>query len=140
MRLYPPVWFLSRRALQPYKVGGVVIPKGSLVVLSQYVTHHDARYYPEPDRFDPERWTADARASRPKFAYFPFGAGLRGCIGESFAWTEARLLLTVLAQRWKLRLIPGHPIAIQPVSTLRPRYGIRMTTHRREASSRLPPQ
>lgn len=131
MRIYPPVWFLGRRALEPCAIGGVTIPKGAFVVLSQFVTHADSRYYPEPDHFDPDRWTADARAARPKFAYFPFGAGLRGCIGESFAWTEARLLLTVLAQRWRLRQVPGHPIVVDPVSTLRPKYGIRMTVHRR---------
>jgi cytochrome P450 len=131
MRVYPPVWFLGRRALRPYEVGGFTIPEGSFIVLSQYVTHHDPRYYPEPERFDPERWTPESRASRPRFAYFPFGAGLRGCIGESFAWTEARLLLAVLAQRWKLRLVPGHPIEVQAVSTLRPKHGIRMTVHRR---------
>jgi cytochrome P450 len=131
MRVYPPVWFLGRRALQPYDVGGFTIPKGSFVVLSQWVTHHDPRYYPDPDTFDPERWTPEARASRPKFAYFPFGAGVRGCIGESFAWTEGRLALAVLAQRWRMRLVPGHPVAIHAVSTLRPKYGVRMTVHRR---------
>lgn len=131
MRVYPPVWFLGRRALQPHEVGGFTIPKGSFIVLSQWVTHHDSRYYPDPDTFDPERWTPEARASRPKFAFFPFGGGVRGCIGESFGWTEGRLVLAVLAQRWKMRLTPGHPFAIQAVSTLRPKHGMRMTLHRR---------
>jgi cytochrome P450 len=131
MRLYPPVWFLGRRALQPYEVGGFTIPKGSYVVLSQWVTHHDRRFYPDPERFDPQRWTPEARASRPKLAFFPFGAGVRGCIGESFGWTEGRLVLAVLAQRWRIRLAPGHPVAIDAVSTLRPKHGIRMTVHRR---------
>jgi len=131
MRVYPPVWFLGRRALQPYEVGGFTIPKGSFIVLSQWVTHHDPRYYPDPDTFDPERWTPEARASRPKFAYFPFGGGVRGCIGESFGWTEGRLAVATLAQRWSMRLVPGHPVAIHAVSTLRPKYGVRMTVHRR---------
>jgi cytochrome P450 len=131
MRLYPPVWFLGRRALEPYEVGGVIVPKGAFVVMSQWVTHRDPRFYPQPERFDPERWTPEGRASRPKFAYFPFGAGVRGCIGEAFAWTEGRLLLAVLARRWRLRLVPGHPVAIHGVSTLRPKFGMRMTTHRR---------
>lgn len=131
MRVYPPVWFLGRRALQPYQVGGFTIPKGSFIVLSQWVTHHDPRYYPDPDRFDPERWTPEARASRPKFVYFPFGAGVRGCIGEPFAWMEGRLALATLAQQWQMRLVPGHPVAIHAVSTLRPKYGMQMTVHRR---------
>jgi cytochrome P450 len=133
MRLYPPAWFLSRRALEPYEVGGFALPKGAQIVLSQYVTHRDPRYYPCPDRFDPDRWKPEARAARPKFAYFPFGAGVRGCIGESFAMTEGRLILAVLAARWKLSLVPGHPVVVQAASTLRPKYGMRMTAHRRES-------
>src|SRR5207249_3778262 len=118
MRLFPPVWFLGRRVLQPYEVGGFTIPKGSFVVLSQYVTHNDPRFYPNPDTFDPERWTPEARATRPRFAFFPFGAGVRRCIGDSFGWTEGRLVLAVVAQRWMMRLVSGHPVAVEAVSTL----------------------
>jgi cytochrome P450 len=133
MRLYPPAWFLGRRSLRPYEIGGFTIPRGSLVVLSQYVMHRDPRYYPDPERFDPQRWTPEARASRPKFAYFPFGAGVRQCIGDSFAWTEARLVLAVVAQRWRMRLALDHPVEIQAVGTLRPKHGMRMTLQRRRA-------
>ena len=133
MRLYPPAWFLGRRTLEPYQLAGYTIPQGSFVIMSQYVMHHDPRYYSEPNRFDPQRWTTEARASRPKFAYFPFGAGVRQCIGESFAWTEGRLILATLAQRWAMRLVPGHPVEIEPVSTLRPKYGMRMVLDRRRA-------
>jgi cytochrome P450 len=84
------------------------------------------RHYPDPYRFDPERFRPEARAARHKFAYFPFGGGLRICIGEAFAWMEGTLVLATLARRWQPALLPGHPVALQPTITLRPRYGLRM--------------
>lgn len=127
MRLYPPAWAIGRRALQDYQVGGYILPARSIVVVSQYVMHRDARFYPAPEVFDPQRWTPEAEASRPKFAYFPFGGGVRQCIGEHFAWMEGILLLATLAQHWHLRLVPGHPVEPQALVTLRPRYGMQMT-------------
>ncbi|MBI1928965.1 cytochrome P450, partial [Candidatus Poribacteria bacterium] len=91
MRLYPPAWAISRRVREDYEVGGYVVPAGAIVFVSQYVMHHDPRYYPEPFRFDPERWTLQLEATRPRFAYFPFGGGARRCIGESFARMEGVL-------------------------------------------------
>jgi cytochrome P450 len=126
MRLYPPAWALQRTALNDSEIGGYVIPKGSQVLMSQYVMHHDARYFPDPERFDPERWTQTARDSRPQFSFFPFGGGLRRCIGDAFAMMEATLLLTQLAQQWQMRLEPGHVVALQPVMSLRPKHGMRM--------------
>ncbi len=131
MRLYPPAWILGRRALTPYPIGDYVAPANSLILLSPYVMHHDARYFPEPGRFDPERWTPEARASRPRFSYFPFGGGPRQCIGEGFAWMEGILLLATLAQRWRLRHLPDHPVELQPLITLQPRHGLRMIVERR---------
>ncbi|GHO80339.1 cytochrome P450 [Ktedonobacter sp. SOSP1-85] len=131
MRICPPIWAIDRNAIEDVNLRGIYIPKGSKVVLSQYVVQHDPRFYPEPERFDPERWTPEARAERPKFAYFPFGGGPRLCIGESFAWTEGILLLATLAQRWEARLAPGAHVAFQPAVTLRPKYGLKMTLHRR---------
>jgi cytochrome P450 len=131
MRLYPPAWVIGRRALNEYKVGGYRIPADSIVLTSQWVMHHDPRYYPEPFRFDPQRWTPAAQAERPKFAYFPFGAGPRVCIGESFAWMEAILLLVTIAQRWRMRLAPGQQVALRPTITLRPKYGMWMRLERR---------
>jgi cytochrome P450 len=131
MRLYPPAWIVGRRALVDYPVGGYVVPAGSIVLMSQFVTHHDARFFPDPYRFDPDRWTPEARASRPKFSYYPFGAGPRQCIGEQFAWMEGILLLATVAQRWRLRLVPGHPVEMQPLITLRARHGMRMTIEAR---------
>jgi cytochrome P450 len=100
-------------------------------VLSPYVTHRDARFFPEPDRFNPARWTPEFKASLPPFAYFPFAGGARRCIGESFAWMELVLVTSALAQQWRFCLVPGHPVVPQPVVTLRLRHGLKMTAHRR---------
>jgi cytochrome P450 len=127
MRLYPPAWAIGRRALRDVELDGVTIPAGTLVMVSPYVLHRDARLYPDPLRFDPDRFLPDARAARPRFAYFPFGGGARSCIGEPFAWMEGVLVLATLAQQWSLRVVPGHPVEPQALITLRPRYGLRMT-------------
>ena len=99
--------------------------------MSQYIVHRDARFFPEPERFDPRRWNPDAVAVRPKFSYFPFGGGNRVCIGEQFAWMEGVLLIAALAQKWRMRLVPGHPVEVQPLITLRPKHGMRMTLEKR---------
>ncbi len=131
MRLCPPIWSIDRRALCATTIQDVFIPQGARVILSQYTVHHDPRFYPDPDRFDPDRWTPEAQSARPKFAYFPFGGGPRLCIGESFAWTEGILLLATLAQRWELHLVPNQRVQFQPAVTLRPKDPIYMTMHRR---------
>ena len=131
MRLYPPAYAIGRRALEDYEVAGVVIPRGALVVVSPLVTQRDARWFPDPERFDPERWTPEAQATRPKFSYFPFGGGTRMCIGDQFAWTEGTLLLATLAQRWRMELAAGQRVAMKPMITLRTRYGMRMLPRRR---------
>lgn len=132
MRLYPPAWAIGRLAAKDTDIGGYRIPTGSLVLVSQYVTQRDARFYREPTRFDPERWTAEARESRPQFAYFPFGAGARRCIGEAFAWMEGVLLIATLARKWRMRHVPDHPVALQPLITLRPKHGMLMTVNKRQ--------
>lgn len=134
MRLYPPAWTLGRRVLNDYDAGGYVVPAGSIVLMSQWVMHHDPRYYPEPFRFDPERWIPEAREARPKFSYFPFGGGPRVCIGEQFAWMEGALLIAVIAQQWKMRLAPDQLVEPKAMITLRPRYGMRMIVEAREHS------
>jgi cytochrome P450 len=123
MRLYPPAWALGRLALEDHEVGGYRIPRGSLVLVSQYVIHRDPRFWPDPERFDPERFAPEAKAARPQFAYFPFGGGPRRCVGEGFAWTEAVLILATLARRWRARLVPGRAVEPQPRITLRPGPG-----------------
>ena len=134
MRLYPPAWALGRLAIEEFKIAGYVVPKKSLVLMSQYVMHRDPRYFIDPLRFDPERWTPEARETRPQFSYFPFGGGPRRCIGEGFAWMEGILLLPTLARQWRMRLAPNHPVALKPVITLRPKYGMRMTITRRQTA------
>jgi hypothetical protein len=110
MRLYPPAWLIGRRAIADYELGEYVVPARTILVMSPFVTQRDARFFTNPERFDPERWTPDFRATLPKFAYFPFGGGPRQCIGESFAWMELILLVATIAQRWRLELVPGHPV------------------------------
>ena len=136
MRLFPPVWAIGRRAKVPAMLGTYPMPAGAMVFMSQWTMHHDARFYPEPQRFLPDRWTAEFRASLPKHAYFPFGGGPRTCIGESFAWMELVLILATIAQHWELELVPGHPVVTQPLLTLRARHGMRMTLRRRAAVAR----
>jgi cytochrome P450 len=128
MRLFPPAWGMGRRAPCDLTLGGFEIGKGAVLALSPYVVHGDPRFWPEPLRFDPERFTPEAKAARPRFAYFPFGGGARSCIGEPFAWMEGVLLLATIGQRWRLRLQPGHPVEPKALMTLRPRYGMKMVT------------
>lgn len=131
MRLYPPVWTIGRTVDKDYTVGRYVVPSGSTIMMSQYIMHRDPRYYDEPDRFDPERWSSEARSSLPRFSYFPFGGGIRACIGESFAWMEGILVIATIARQWKMSLVPGHRVELDPAITLRPKYGMRMKLERR---------
>jgi cytochrome P450 len=126
MRLYPPAWAMGRQATEDVEIGPYKLPKGTYVFFSQYIVQRDPKYFPDPFAFQPERFTAEAKAARPKFAYFPFGGGGRQCIGESFAWMEATLVLATVAQRWRLEVIQDHPIELQPKITLRPKFGIRV--------------
>jgi cytochrome P450 len=126
MRLYPPGWFIGRAALADVRLGAHTVPKGSVVLMSQYVMHRDGRYFEEPERFKPERWAGDFQDRLPRGAYFPFSAGDRHCIGEGFAWQEALLILATLVERWKFELVPGQDIRPKPSVTLRPDTPIRM--------------
>lgn len=132
MRLYPPAWIVTREALEEVTIGGYVIPKGATILISQWVVHHDERYYPQPLRFDPERWSPTNQiAARPKMSYFPFGAGARLCIGEPFAWMEGILLLATIAQNWEMTLEPGFRVEPLAQITLRPKHGMRMKLTKR---------
>jgi cytochrome P450 len=131
MRLYPPAWTIGRRVIQDYAIDDVHLPAGSLVLVSPYVTHRDRRYFTDPLRFDPERWTPTAVAGRPAFSYFPFSAGPRSCLGEHLAWMEMQLIVAAIAQRWRLRLEPGFPLELLPLISLRPKYGMRMKAEAR---------
>jgi cytochrome P450 len=138
LRLYPPAAMVFRRALEDHPVGEYVIPKDSIVILSQYVMHRDPRFYPDPDAFDPGRWTPELRASRPRYCYFPFGGGARVCIGEGFAAMEGVLVLATIAQRWRARLAAEHPVPQDPKLGTRPSDELRMQLERRVPNSAHP--
>jgi cytochrome P450 len=113
LRLYSPVWILPRRALVDVELGGHLLRAGSRMVFSPYALNRDARLHRDPDRFDPDRWATDYARTDMRASFFPFGQGIRNCIGEGFAWTESLLLLSAIAARWHLRLADGarvHPV------------------------------
>ncbi len=127
MRLFPPAWAIGRLSLEDHQFGGFNVPKGSLVLASPYVMHRDVRFWPDADKFIPERWFEQSiKEAGQKNIYLPFGGGVRRCIGESFAWTEGILLIASLARKWRLRLVPEQKIATQPMITLRPKFGLKM--------------
>jgi cytochrome P450 len=135
MRLYPPAWGMARLAIEDAEIGGYPIPKGCGVSLAQWRVHRDPRWFDEPVVFRPERWEGDLLKRLPRFAYFPFGGGPRQCIGNSFAVMEATLLLATIAQHFRIRIVPDHPVVPMPSITLRPRYGIRVKLESRRARS-----
>jgi cytochrome P450 len=126
MRLYPPAWTIGRKCVKDYKVGKYTIPAGSIILMSQYVMHHDSRYFSDPDLFYPDRWTKEMKSNLPRFSYFPFGGGIRGCVGEPFAWMEGILLLATICRHWKMHHDRDHKVGLKPLITLRPKYGMRM--------------
>jgi cytochrome P450 len=135
LRLYPPAWGVGRTVVKEFEVGGYRIPAGANLVMSQWVMHRDARFFPEPEKFDPDRWSTEAARKLPRFAYFPFGAGPRQCIGNGFAMMEAMLLLATMAQRFQPRAVPGHPVEPLPSITLRPKGGVWMELRARRETA-----
>jgi cytochrome P450 len=132
MRLYPPTWLFVRVAQHDDVLpSGVFIGSGSKIYLSQWVMHRNSRWFPDPDRFDPQRFSSDAVKARPRFTYLPFGAGRRLCIGEDFAWMQGVLILAGVARRFRLLLAPGQTVVPEPNVTLRPSGGLRMQLARR---------
>jgi len=133
LRLYPPAWVVTRSADGDDEIGGYVVPAGSRVLVSPYVTQHDPALWDNPEGFDPERFAPEAqeREARPRYAYFPFGGGPHLCIGAGFAIMEATILLATVARRLRLDLEPGRPVAVEPLVTLRPTPGIWMTARAR---------
>lgn len=133
MRLFPPIWMVERRAMAEDEVGGFRIPAGSIIALSQYVTHRHPDVWEEPERFRPERFRPENAAGRPRGAYFPFGGGPRGCIGAGFALMEAQLVLAMLLQRFRIDSLPGQRVAARAGITLRPRSSLRVHARHRPA-------
>jgi len=131
MRLYPPVWAITRRARNDYVIGGFSVPRGATVAMSQYIVHRDARFHESPNRFSPERWEGRSSNNALTEGYFPFGAGSRVCIGENFAWAEGILVLTQILQRFLVEPVDSRLPELQPLLTLRPKGGLRLRLRRR---------
>lgn len=131
MRLYPPAYALGREAVEECEIGGFRVPRGAQVFMFQWATQRDGRFFPQPEEFQPERWTEEFTNSLPKYAYFPFGGGPRACIGNYFAMMEAVLVLATLGQRFRFSLVPDHPVRLMPAMSLRPKDGIKVVVEER---------
>ena len=126
MRLYPPVWVITRAAVGDDEIGGYRVPANSEILMFPYITHRQAKYWERPEEFFPEHFSPERVAARPRFAYFPFGGGPRQCIGNNFALTEAQLVIATVAQKYRLRLTDEREIEPEASVTLRPRGGVKM--------------
>ena len=140
MRFYPPAWTIPRTAIADDEIDGHRIPKGSTVIIPIHTIHHDERFWPEPEVYDPSRFLGDAPKARHRSAYLPFGGGRRVCIGTSFALMEATLMTAMMSQRFVYDLVPGHPVEPEATLTLRPRHGLRMIARRRGADASATPE
>jgi cytochrome P450 len=132
MRLYPPAWGTTREVIEPVTISDYPIGKRGTVFVNIYGVQRDERFFPQPELFNPERFSAENEKHINKYAYLPFGAGPRICIGNAFAMMEARLILATIAQQFKLGLAPGQVVAPERVFTLRPKYGMKMVAETRE--------
>jgi cytochrome P450 len=131
MRLLPPVWMIPRLAIEPDEIDGHRIPRGSTILIPIHAIHHDRRWWPDPEVFDPTRFLPENAKRHHRCAYLPFGAGRRVCIGKSFALMEATLIAAIMSQRFVYELVPGHSVVPEATLTLRPRYGLAMIARRR---------
>lgn len=126
LRLYPAAYLFAREAVVEDVIDGYPIPANTMIFISPFVTHRDPNFWPDPERFDPERFSSEQVADRPRHIYFPFGEGPHLCIGNHFALMEMQLILVLALQRFRLKLVPKHPIALKPEATLRPKYRMKM--------------
>ena len=120
------LWLIGRTVNSDYAVSKYSIRAGSSLLMSQYVIHHDSRYYKQPEQFQPDRWTQKFKNTLPRFAYFPFGGGIRGCTAESFAWMEGILAVASISKQWKMRLASNQRVYLDAEITLRPKYGMKV--------------
>jgi len=135
LRLLPAVWWFARTCLAEDEIGGYSIPKGAVILLCQYVTNRHPGFWDNPEGFDPERFSPERSGERPHFAFFPFGGGPRICIGNHFAMMELMMAVPMILQRFRLSLVPGHPIAFEPLVALRAKHGVLMSVARRSPAS-----
>lgn len=130
LRLYPPNWAMARMARSEFRLFNYIVPKKAVCIMSPYVMHRHPRFWPDPEKFDPDRWTPEKTEMRPRFAYFPFGGAPRRRLGERLAWMQGILLLAAIGRKWRLRHLPDHPVEVHPQITLRPRHGMPMKLER----------
>jgi cytochrome P450 len=135
MRYFSPAWAIPRVAVRDDVIGGHHIRKGTTVIIPVHLVHHDPRWWPEPEEFDPSRFLPGEGKDRPRSAYLPFGGGKRGCIGQGFATMESVLITAMLSQKYAFDLVPGHPVEPEATLTLRPHYGLKMIARRRDTAS-----
>jgi len=132
LRIYPPTYVIPRQALEDFAIDKYIVPRDTLILMSPYLIHHDSRFHPDPEKFNPHAWDKHSHGQNSKYEYFPFSRGPRSCIGEPFAWMQGTLALASIAQSWRIKLVPGHPVELLPLINLRPKYGMMMTLHRRK--------
>jgi cytochrome P450 len=132
LRLYPPAFAAVRETAEDMTLAGYPVQKGRLVMLNFFAVHRDPRFWDEPEHFNPERFSPENEKQIPRYAYLPFGAGPRVCVGNMFAMMEARLILATVFQHWRLSLAPGHIVEPQRVFTLRAKYGMKLVPHLRQ--------
>ena len=132
MRIYPPSYVIPRQALEDFPIDKYIVPGGTIILMSPYLIHHDSRFHPDPEKFNPHAWEEHSQGQNSKYEYFPFSRGPRACIGEPFAWMQGILVLASIAQLWRIKLVPDHPVKLLPLINLRPRYGMMMTLHCRK--------
>lgn len=132
MRLYPPIYLISRQAVEDFSIGDYIVPKDTIVLLSPYLIHHDPRFHADPEQFNPHAWADRPRSQQSRYEYFPFSVGPRSCIGQHYAWLEGVMVLASIAQFWRLELAPDHPVEIAQLLNLRPKYGMKMQLKRRK--------
>lgn len=132
MRLYPPIYIIARQAVKDFSIGNYTVPGNTIVLMSPYLIHHDSRFHPNPEKFNPHLWDDRALGQLPKYEYFPFSEGPRSCIGQQYAWLEGVLVLASIAQSWHISLVPDHSVEIAQLINLRPKYGMLMKLQRRK--------
>lgn len=132
MRIYPPSYVIPRQALEDFTIDKYIVPRGTIVLMSPYLIHHDSRFREDPEIFNPHAWDKHSHSQNSKYEYFPFSRGPRSCIGEPFAWMQGILVLASIAQSWRVKLVPDHPVELLQLINLRPRYGMMMTLSRRK--------
>ena len=132
MRIYPPSYVIPRQALEDFSIDKYIVPRGTIILMSPYLIHHDSRFYPEPEKFNPHAWDKHSHGQNSKYEYFPFSRGSRSCIGEPFALLQGIIVLASISQLWRIKLVPDHPVELLPLINLRPKHGMVMTVHRRK--------